>query len=490
MKLLKCSAGLALCALLLAACDPPTASCDPALGSSGDGTSTSCQTLMCTGSMADCKNGAADGCETDTGTDINNCGGCGSKCPTPANGEAECVAGVCGVATCGSRYKDCNTASADGCEVDTFRDANNCGGCGIQCQGGTHAAGVCILGKCQLACQALYLDCNGDPTDGCETNGANDLANCGNCGNPCTQVGATTPACSAGSCDSTMCTGTNRTCQKGPIDSCEIDTGIDVSNCGACGKQCGNVANGTPGCANSNCGIKGCNTGFSDCDALVATGCEINTTNDLKNCSACGNSCPTPLNGSPSCVNSMCGLGACNKGFADCDKNPGNGCEINTNTDTNNCGVCGMACSAGSSCTAGQCTKCGDGVVQATEESDPPPGPFSSAPVAAGTCLFHFENVAQLYCNGSCSWVGGGNCVQGDANIFCKLRTGNPASTATSYVLAIALDAPGFACPGIGTNLGPLSLRGVSRDVYYQDSSILASHGAGTVITNPTCTNP
>jgi hypothetical protein len=32
---------------------------------------------------------------------------------------------------------------------------------------------------------------------------------------------------------------------------------------------------------------------------------------------------------------------ACNVGFADCDGNPANGCEVNTRTDVNNCGGCG-----------------------------------------------------------------------------------------------------------------------------------------------------
>ena len=138
----------------------------------------------------------------------------------PTVGEATCTDGICGSTICGSRYKDCNASTADSCETDTYRDANNCGGCGIVCQGGSNAVGVCVQ-ACASCCQGLYLNCNGDPSDGCEVNGASDLTNCGNCGNTCTKVGATTPACSAGSCGSTACTGSFRTCKAGPVDGCE-----------------------------------------------------------------------------------------------------------------------------------------------------------------------------------------------------------------------------------------------------------------------------
>jgi large repetitive protein len=133
---------------------------------------------------------------------------------------------------------------------------------------------------------------------------------------------------------------------------------------------------------------------------------------------------------------------------------------------------------------------CGDGILEPGEERDPPPGPFSSAPVDSATCRWHFENVPQLYCEGSCSWAGVGGCDQADADIFCKLRTGNPSSTATRFSITTAQPVPGFSCPFAGTQIGTLPLRGVLVNVAYQDSSILANHGPGTVIINPVCTNP
>lgn len=135
-------------------------------------------------------------------------------------------------------------------------------------------------------------------------------------------------------------------------------------------------------------------------------------------------------------------------------------------------------------------TSCGNNILEAGEERDPPPGPFANMIVNAVSCKWQMANVPQLYCNGGCTWAGDSDCDQADADIFCKLRTGNPLSTATSFALTTALAQPGFSCPFIGTEIGPLLLRGVNQSVRYQDSSILANHGPGTVIINPVCTNP
>ena len=106
----------------------------------------------------------------------------------------------------------------------------------------------------------------------------------------------------------------------------------------------------------------------------------------------------------------------------------------------------------------------------------------------------NFSTINQLYCNGSCSWAGSSSCDQADADIFCKLKTGNPLSVATSFLVRTALPERGFACPAHGltttVNFGPLPQFGVVVDVWYQDFSILSTHGPGSVVFDPICELP
>ena len=46
---------------------------------------------------------------------------------------------------------------------------------------------------------------------------------------------------------------------------------------------------------------------------------------------------------------------ACAKNWADCDKNPANGCETNVRNDEWNCGACGNRCTTWQNCALGAC---------------------------------------------------------------------------------------------------------------------------------------
>ena len=46
---------------------------------------------------------------------------------------------------------------------------------------------------------------------------------------------------------------------------------------------------------------------------------------------------------------------ACAAGFGDCNADLGDGCEIDTQTDKNNCGMCGKVCGPNETCGAGAC---------------------------------------------------------------------------------------------------------------------------------------
>ncbi|KPJ94872.1 MAG: hypothetical protein AMJ55_05440 [Gammaproteobacteria bacterium SG8_15] len=98
---------------------------------------------------------------------------------------------------------------------------------------------------------------------------------------------------------------------------------------------------------------KDCN----DSDAAIYPGAE-------ELCDATDNNCDgridevlkvTIPNGTGLCKNSVVTVDSCSKGFADCDKAAGNGCETDIYNDNNNCGACGNECSALEICKLGIC---------------------------------------------------------------------------------------------------------------------------------------
>jgi len=151
----------------------------------------------------------------------------------------------------------------------------------------------------------------------------------------------------------------------------------------------------------------------------------------------------------------------------------------------------GFSATGGLVCGLTPPVTCGNGVLDANEEFEPSPGPFSSAPVNANTCKFDFSQVTQLYCYNGCSVAGPAGCDQADANLLCKLKTGNPGSLALSFATAPATAAPGFACAayGYGTPVLNLTGRGITVPVAF-DESLSDTHGAGASVTTVVCPTP
>ncbi len=69
-----------------------------------------------------------------------------------------------------------------------------------------------------------------------------------------------------------------------------------------------------------------CPLGYANCDGNPANGCEVNITENADHCGACGTSCQDQGNAMGVCVAGTCGS-ACPVGYYDCDANPANGCE-------------------------------------------------------------------------------------------------------------------------------------------------------------------
>jgi hypothetical protein len=303
----------------------------------------------CLTGSASCDGNQANGCEVNTATDENNCGSCGNVCRPSANNVGVCLSGRCGTA-CNAGFGNCNATPGDGCETDMRTSLTSCGACGNACPARDNATTTCSSGVCGFTCLTGYADCDRNPSNGCEVNVRTSESSCGACGTVC-GVGR---VCSNGSCQFTCNPGDGGV----PLTSCVggatcISLNDDLANCGACGNLCATNFEAHGVCTGGVCS-NACNTGFGDCDRLVANGCERELLSDVANCGRCGNACPARANAATTCVASWCGY-TCSAGFGDCDYSSFNGCETNTRTDTLNCGGCGRACPSGQSCSDGRC---------------------------------------------------------------------------------------------------------------------------------------
>ncbi len=311
-----------------------------------------CGFMVCDVGYADCDGTRANGCEIALGNDANNCGGCGTRC-TYAHATGVCGASACALGACDAGWADCNGNAADGCEVSLTSDLAHCGACATACNVPSNATATCGGGSCGYACDATHADCDGDAANGCEVSTAADGAHCGACGNVCTQ-GRT---CVSGACSATTCTAGLANCDGDESNGCEVALDADAAHCGTCQNAC-SFANAGAACAAGACVMGSCATGWANCDGSAANGCEVAITTDASNCGACGTTCAT-VNGTAACGNGACGVGSCDANFADCDHLAGNGCEVSTATETGNCGACGVVChdapSATATCSAGVC---------------------------------------------------------------------------------------------------------------------------------------
>ncbi len=307
--------------------------------------------FICTSGFANCNGIPTDGCEISLLSNANNCGNCGTVCFTPPNATAICQSGVCSY-TCNSGFADCNGNSADGCEVNLNTNLANCGLCGNTCAL-PNATSACVAGVCSIvSCNTGFKNCDGNTANGCETNITNSTSNCGNCGVVCTAPNATM-GCVAGTCLIVACNFGFANCDGNTANGCETNTLSNIVNCGGCGLACPARANATTTCNSGVCSFT-CLTGFANCDGNNTNGCETNILSNIVNCGACGLACPVRANAATICSGGVCSFN-CNSGFANCDGNSTNGCEISLLTDKNNCGACAVVCPGAQVCTGGVC---------------------------------------------------------------------------------------------------------------------------------------
>lgn len=98
-------------------------------------------------------------------------GGAGGATSSSSTDAATGVGG--GGVVCPPGYRECDGDPATLCEAAIALDVEHCGGCDVPCAGDEvrHLEARCVEGTCRPVCVAGWVDCNGDPADGCEAEG-------------------------------------------------------------------------------------------------------------------------------------------------------------------------------------------------------------------------------------------------------------------------------------------------------------------------------
>jgi hypothetical protein len=133
---------------------------------------TNCSPEVCADGWGNCDTNAANGCETHIAIEPANCGACANSCKKGVHvASLTCESGHCKITACEDSFLDCNGDPTDGCEIDTSSDVNRCGNCTTVCatSGNKVTGAICQRGVCRLQCLGSFLDCNGSSSDGCET---------------------------------------------------------------------------------------------------------------------------------------------------------------------------------------------------------------------------------------------------------------------------------------------------------------------------------
>ncbi|KAG0615844.1 hypothetical protein M758_5G071100 [Ceratodon purpureus] len=193
-------------------------------------------------------------------------------------------------------------------DAKEWNDVDNCGKCKYKCpRAPPHSDRTCKQGKCGFKCNRGWQDCDMIMTNGCETDVKTDLLNCGRC---------------------------NNVCPEPPRDGL-----------GGRGGRGGGVV-GEASCVKGVCGLScGSSTGLANCDGVFSNGCEQDIWFDAQSCGRCRRVCPVPQNA----ADANCNLGRCTfscmAGFADCDGDARNGCEVDLNavSGPGQCGSCTTA---------------------------------------------------------------------------------------------------------------------------------------------------
>lgn len=194
-----------------------------------------------------------------------------------------------------------------------------------------HTLPVCLMNNtCGFSCESGWGNCDNDWLNGC----GSDLVS----GH--SVYDDNSPFWTSNTTHGGMCY-----CQEGWGDcdlnlaqegsnGCETNLLNDTNNCGACGSACYDLTglHGTQACVNGKCQYS-CEEGWANCDGDWSNGCEVDLTSDVHNCGACGNDCTRPHTVSQ-CVDGQCSF-ECEVGWGNCDGDWSNGCEVDLSNHLN-----------------------------------------------------------------------------------------------------------------------------------------------------------
>ena len=156
---------------------------------------------------------------------------------------------------------DCDGDPSNGCETDTSLDPDHCGGCNMPC-GPTE---VCEAGSC-APCSPLTIRC-GSPPRCVDT--SSDPEHCGGCDSPCAPPDS---ACQNSQCRRS-CIGALQSCSVGPLTSCTRPQ-IDPAHCGGCDMACA----ATEVCVDGSCASFAIVASCGDCAGALPTCCTAGPT--------------------------------------------------------------------------------------------------------------------------------------------------------------------------------------------------------------------
>jgi hypothetical protein len=134
--------------------------------------------------------------------------------------------------------------------------------------------------------------------------------------------------------------------------------------------------------------VASCDSGYADCDDDAGNGCEVHTDSDVENCGACGNACPDPDHGSATCSGGVCGV-TCDAGYVSCDgackRGPIQTCLSDEECCSGACdqGYC-LAAPLGFGAICDSAADCASGVCCRNVCTDP--ASFATSPINCGGC--------------------------------------------------------------------------------------------------------